>query len=70
MRHTTAYLEDRAPKRRGNAIHRRKPGRHKPIIVLSGRPYHLDPEINHGIDKLITSLGAAVISEDVRQQPR
>lgn len=35
------------------------------IIVLSGRPYHLDPEINHGIDKLITSLGAAVISEDV-----
>ncbi len=36
-----------------------------PIIVLSGRPYHLDPEINHGIDKLITSLGAAVISEDV-----
>ncbi len=37
----------------------------KPIIVLSGRPYHLDPEINHGIDKLIVSLGAAVISEDV-----
>ena len=36
-----------------------------PIIILSGRPYHLDPEINHGIDKLITSLGAAVISEDV-----
>ena len=35
------------------------------IIVLSGRPYHLDPEINHGIDKLITELGAAVISEDV-----
>lgn len=28
----------------------------KPIIILSGRPYHLDPEINHGIDKLITSL--------------
>ncbi|NLG92724.1 MAG: 2-hydroxyglutaryl-CoA dehydratase [Clostridiales bacterium] len=38
---------------------------HKQIIVLSGRPYHLDPEINHGIDKLIVSLGAAVISEDV-----
>ena len=37
----------------------------KPIIILSGRPYHLDPEINHGIDKLITSLGAAVVSEDV-----
>ena len=38
--------------------------RKMPIIVLCGRPYHLDPEINHGIDKLITSLGAAVISED------
>ena len=34
------------------------------IIVLSGRPYHLDPEINHGIHKLITSLGLAVITED------
>ncbi len=37
----------------------------KQIIILSGRPYHLDPEINHGIDKLVTSLGAAVISEDI-----
>ncbi len=34
------------------------------IIVLAGRPYHIDPEINHGIDKLLTSLGVAVISED------
>ncbi len=33
-------------------------------IVLAGRPYHIDPEINHGIDTLITSLGLAVISED------
>lgn len=37
----------------------------KQIIVLCGRPYHLDPEINHGIDKLITSLGAALITEEV-----
>ncbi len=37
----------------------------KQIIVLSGRPYHIDPEINHSIDKLITGFGAAVISEDV-----
>ena len=33
-------------------------------IVLSGRPYHIDPEINHGIDTLITSLGLCVLSED------
>ncbi|MDL2287624.1 acyl-CoA dehydratase activase-related protein [Eubacteriales bacterium OttesenSCG-928-G02] len=36
-----------------------------PIIALVGRPYHLDPEVNHGIDKLICGLGAAVITEDV-----
>ena len=33
-------------------------------IVLAGRPYHIDKEINHGIDKLINSLGFAVLSED------
>lgn len=32
-------------------------------IVLAGRPYHLDPEINHGIDKLIASYGFAVLTE-------
>ena len=37
---------------------------HLPVIVLAGRPYHLDPEINHGIDKLICSCGAVVITED------
>lgn len=35
-----------------------------PVIVLSGRPYHLDPEVNHGIDKLICECGAVVVSED------
>ena len=33
-------------------------------IVLTGRPYHIDPEINHGIDTLITSLGLCVLTED------
>ncbi len=33
-------------------------------VVLAGRPYHLDPEINHGIPELITSLGMAVLTED------
>ncbi len=37
-------------------------GRHG--IVLSGRPYHLDREINHGIPNLITSMGLAVLTED------
>ena len=34
------------------------------IIVLSGRPYHVDPEINHGIDRLLSSFGLVVITED------
>ena len=33
-------------------------------IVLAGRPYHIDPEINHGIDTLISSLGLCVLTED------
>ncbi len=35
-----------------------------PVIILCGRPYHLDEEINHSIDKLICECGAAVITED------
>ena len=34
------------------------------IMVLAGRPYHIDPEVSHGIDKLACSLGFAVVSED------
>ena len=33
-------------------------------IVLAGRPYHIDSEINHGIPELITSYGVAVLTED------
>ena len=36
----------------------------KRILVVAGRPYHADPEVNHGIDELITSLGFVLISED------
>ena len=35
------------------------------IAVLSGRPYHIDPEINHGINQLIASCNMTVITEDV-----
>lgn len=33
-------------------------------IVLAGRPYHIDPEINHGIPNIITGFGMAVLTED------
>ena len=34
------------------------------LMILAGRPYHIDPEIGHGIDKLAVSLGFVVVSED------
>lgn len=37
---------------------------HKKVIVVAGRPYHIDPEINHGIDKVLSSLGIVVLTED------
>ena len=37
---------------------------HKRIIVLAGRPYHLDPEINHGIDKLISTFDVGIVTEE------
>ena len=40
----------------------RKTGRR--VMILAGRPYHIDPEISHGIDKLAASLGFVVVSED------
>lgn len=36
----------------------------EPAILLAGRPYHIDPEINHGIPELIQSYGIPVLSED------
>ena len=33
-------------------------------IVLAGRPYHIDPEVNHGIPELINSYNIAVLTED------
>ena len=34
------------------------------VAVIAGRPYHVDPEINHGIDQLIASFGLVIVSED------
>ena len=56
------YLNDVREKGKEYIAKARRAG--KQIIILAGRPYHVDPEINHGIDKLICGLGAAVITED------
>ena len=50
---------------RGNEIIAEAEQDGREIIVLSGRPYHVDPEINHGIDKLISGFNVSVVSEDV-----
>ena len=48
----------------GERIIRQARAEGRRIIVLAGRPYHVDPEVNHGIDTLITQFGAAVVTED------
>ncbi|MBE6591995.1 MAG: 2-hydroxyglutaryl-CoA dehydratase [Ruminococcaceae bacterium] len=51
-------------RKKGEEIIKKAREQKKHILVLAGRPYHCDPEINHGIDKLCASLGFAVVSED------
>ena len=57
-----AYLADVRQKGQELIAWAREQGRR--IIVLSGRPYHIDPEINHGIDGMIASFGLVVVTED------
>lgn len=59
-------LEDyrKAVSKKGKEIVELARAKHRPIIVLCGRPYHIDPEINHGIDDLILQLGCSIVSED------
>ena len=66
LRHGFAALEQYRQEivKQGEEIVRQAREAGKQIIVLAGRPYHMDPEINHGIHKLIASLGLAVITED------
>ncbi len=56
------YME--AIKREGERAIEYAHKNNKRIMVLSGRPYHIDPEVNHGIDKLANSLDFVVVSED------
>lgn len=51
-------------RKQGKLIIEKARSEKRKIIVIAGRPYHVDPEVNHSIDKVITELGASVISED------
>ena len=57
-----AYMADIRKKSEEMIANARAEGRR--VIVLIGRPYHVDPEINHGIDRLIAGFGPAVVTED------
>jgi predicted CoA-substrate-specific enzyme activase len=63
-----ARLEDRAFKKEirtvGERTLRELTEKGQDGVILAGRPYHLDPEVNHGIDKLVNSYGLAVLTED------
>ena len=58
----SAYQE--AVRRQGEVVIANARIREWPIIVLAGRPYHVDREVNHGIDGLLLQCGAAVLTED------
>ena len=58
----TAAREDMKKKGEETLRYLEETGRHG--IVLAGRPYHIDPEINHGIPELINTYGMAVLTED------
>jgi predicted CoA-substrate-specific enzyme activase len=53
-----------AVRRQGEIVIANARQRNWPIIVLSGRPYHVDSEVNHGIDTLLLQCHSAVLSED------
>lgn len=65
---SAAYDEDRQFKadiqKKGEETLKWLEENHKKGIVLAGRPYHVDPEINHGIPEMIAGYGYAVLTED------
>lgn len=57
-----AFRNDMKKKGEETLAYLKETGKHG--IVLAGRPYHIDPEIHHGIPELINSYGMAVLTED------
>jgi len=51
-------------RKKGEEVLKRVEASGKFAVVLAGRPYHIDPEINHGIPKMIANFGVTVLTED------
>ena len=62
--YTEYYHHMEMVRREGARIMEAARGAGRRIIVLAGRPYHVDPEVCHGIDTLLARSGAAVVTED------
>lgn len=62
-RHEDKIYKDDLKKQGAEAI-RFARSNNKKCVILAGRPYHLDPEINHGIDKLITANDMVVLTSE------
>ncbi len=62
--YTTYYTNMNRIRDKGDELLKTAKEKNLQVIVLAGRPYHLDEEINHGIDKLICECGAVLVSED------
>ncbi len=50
--------------RQGKAIVELARRKKMPIMVICGRPYHIDPELSHGIDNMMLQLGCCIVTED------
>jgi predicted CoA-substrate-specific enzyme activase len=48
----------------GKIIVERARSKNMPIMVVCGRPYHIDPELSHGIDSMMLQIGCCVVTED------
>ncbi len=57
---TAYYTYEDEVKARGQQIITQARAEHRPIIVLAGRPYHIDPKVNHSVDRLITTMGGCL----------
>ncbi|NLX93725.1 MAG: 2-hydroxyglutaryl-CoA dehydratase, partial [Clostridiales bacterium] len=62
--YTTYYTNMNRIRDKGTELLKLAKEKNLQVIVLAGRPYHLDEEINHGIDKLICECDAVLVSED------
>ena len=61
---TTYYEYREMIRQEGSRVLKFAEENNHPVIILASRPYHIDPEINHGLDRLLNSLQFVTVTED------